>query len=596
MSRQPGKNLVWVLLMLAGIRAAVFFGLDTLNGAVSQYAETDGDVLVLEETDNGCRTVLLSGKKQNTYTVVLQSENAKPLTLMYEDTADPYRLYVNNRIVRQNINPSEPGYSTEFAYVVFDVSRADYVDKQAAVTLKRLGTVKPDVLMSVGPEKIIRNIITMRTMYHTVMLMIFLIIFFISVLLYYRDRARYMLITLIIGAVSVVKTLWLGELSAINMLLDITPKSAAMVGSVTSVINYLLYIWLLYEIFHFRIKKRYITAFGVVYTTLTALYFITGEFSTYMPLFYFGAAVIVVFQAAAYMKGKQYSLVILITYSIFAGCCFYQFAVFFGFLKKGFLTTIIIAPQVGSAVYIAGFLTALIKTYFDKIKIYEQKQKEYERLNLLRGIGHDLKLPLSVIKLNNQMIEKYGENDAETVVFAKTALDATAALEEMANNLSSYLNIKTAVGHRHAADVAGSFERLKRFCAAHENPKHCRIIYDYDEKSVSLPVNSFMLDRLLCNLADNALKYNVEVGEVKVGYRVGKVLCFTVEDTGIGIKQAQIDEITKPFYRGDVSRSIQGLGLGLSIVSEIVRSLGGELRIESKSGSGTKITVNLPIG
>ena len=108
-----------------------------------------------------------------------------------------------------------------------------------------------------------------------------------------------------------------------------------------------------------------------------------------------------------------------------------------------------------------------------------------------------------------------------------------------------------------------------------------------------------MLDELVCNLADNAVKYNRPGGRVDLTVRrEGEWAAVTVADTGIGIPREHQARIFERFYRVDKSRSKQtgGTGLGLSIVKHIVERHGGSISLESAPGAGTSVTVRLPLG
>ena len=111
---------------------------------------------------------------------------------------------------------------------------------------------------------------------------------------------------------------------------------------------------------------------------------------------------------------------------------------------------------------------------------------------------------------------------------------------------------------------------------------------------VSLPANSQMIEELIYNLCDNAIRYNNYGGKVDVSVKKtaeGVLLC--VEDTGIGISEKDRDRIFERFYRVDKSRSKQtgGTGLGLAIVKHIAVLHDARIQVDSKPGAGTKIKI-----
>jgi signal transduction histidine kinase len=97
------------------------------------------------------------------------------------------------------------------------------------------------------------------------------------------------------------------------------------------------------------------------------------------------------------------------------------------------------------------------------------------------------------------------------------------------------------------------------------------------------------------NLIDNAIKYTPPAGEIHIESRIENgELAFSVRDTGIGIATEELPCVWDRLYRGDKSRSQQGLGLGLSLVKAIVQAHAGHVAIESKPGSGSLFTLYLP--
>jgi signal transduction histidine kinase len=104
------------------------------------------------------------------------------------------------------------------------------------------------------------------------------------------------------------------------------------------------------------------------------------------------------------------------------------------------------------------------------------------------------------------------------------------------------------------------------------------------------------LRQVLTNLLSNAYKYSPEGGEVvlSLGCVNGQAV-FAVRDTGLGMRAEQLAHITERFYRADRSSGIAGTGLGMSVVSEIVGLLGGQLTLDSEPGLGTTARVSLPL-
>ena len=116
------------------------------------------------------------------------------------------------------------------------------------------------------------------------------------------------------------------------------------------------------------------------------------------------------------------------------------------------------------------------------------------------------------------------------------------------------------------------------------------------EPGIFIDMDVFLISRVVQNLLDNAFKFGVDGGWIHVALRrtaAGAEL--TVQDNGIGISQENLDKIWQRFYQADPSRQENaGLGLGLSMVQQIVTLHGGTVAVTSTPGRGTTFTVTLP--
>jgi heavy metal sensor kinase len=105
-----------------------------------------------------------------------------------------------------------------------------------------------------------------------------------------------------------------------------------------------------------------------------------------------------------------------------------------------------------------------------------------------------------------------------------------------------------------------------------------------------------MLQRMVANLIDNAIKYTQAGGRITVTLTPckNKQICLTVKDTGIGISAEDQPKVFERFFRGDQARTHSGSGLGLSLARAIARAHGGEIRIQSSIDQGSTFSVILP--
>jgi signal transduction histidine kinase len=105
-----------------------------------------------------------------------------------------------------------------------------------------------------------------------------------------------------------------------------------------------------------------------------------------------------------------------------------------------------------------------------------------------------------------------------------------------------------------------------------------------------------MIQRLLANLLDNAIKYTPPGGKVNVAVAEDekKAVRVTVQDTGVGIAPNDLPRLFERFYRCDQSRSEPGIGLGLSLARAIARAHGGDIAVTSQPNQGSAFTVTFP--
>ena len=127
--------------------------------------------------------------------------------------------------------------------------------------------------------------------------------------------------------------------------------------------------------------------------------------------------------------------------------------------------------------------------------------------------------------------------------------------------------------------------------------KH-NVSIEYDGEDAIIDANSDMIDELIYNLCDNAIRYNKPEGKVFISVKKDKdSVILRVQDTGIGIAKEHQVRVFERFYRVDKSRSKStgGTGLGLAIVKHIVANLRANLILESEEGVGTTITIKFKV-
>ena len=216
------------------------------------------------------------------------------------------------------------------------------------------------------------------------------------------------------------------------------------------------------------------------------------------------------------------------------------------------------------------------------------------RVEFTANVSHELKTPLTSISGYAELIESGMAQGEQAKTFA-------AEIHKSANRLLTLINDIIRLSQMDApmpdlkfepvdlAQIAtNTFEQLEM------SARKADVTLQLDAKPAMVEADRQMMDELLYNLCDNAIRYNVHGGSVKLEVRpVRDKVIVCVQDTGIGISPENQEHVFERFYRVDKSRSkaTGGTGLGLAIVKHIAVKHNAQIELESELGRGTKISV-----
>lgn len=231
------------------------------------------------------------------------------------------------------------------------------------------------------------------------------------------------------------------------------------------------------------------------------------------------------------------------------------------------------------------------------LDITEKEAREELRREFTSNVSHELKTPLTTIYGISDMLVGGIVKPEDIPGFAKIIRDEAGRMITLIQDILklSQLDENTFSDQRERVDLY----ELAQSAAERLRPQA-------DEKHVTISVTgerseftgiATVLEEMIYNLLDNAVKYNKQGGRADVDVRSsGDDIVVTVSDTGIGVPADSIDRIFERFYRADKShsRKIGGTGLGLSIVKHGVSLHGGSITVKSSEGSGTTFTMALP--
>lgn len=236
------------------------------------------------------------------------------------------------------------------------------------------------------------------------------------------------------------------------------------------------------------------------------------------------------------------------------------------------------------------FVDIIQKQHQDMIKNARVRQ------DFTANVTHELKTPLTSISGYAELIESGMASEDDVIRFA-------TGIRKSANRLLTLINDTIRLSELDSEEREVTMERLNLYALAETcvemlsmNAEKNNVTIHCEGRDSYVTANRQMMEELLYNLCDNAIRYNNENGSVSVEvYPRGQRTVLVVRDTGIGIPKEHQERIFERFYRVDKSRSKStgGTGLGLAIVKHIIQKHNAQIELMSENGEGTTITVFL---
>jgi signal transduction histidine kinase len=215
---------------------------------------------------------------------------------------------------------------------------------------------------------------------------------------------------------------------------------------------------------------------------------------------------------------------------------------------------------------------------------------------MLTGVTHDLKTPLTVIKVQAQLLRRRADEGLWPSI---DQIDRAST--RMARWIDELLEVATVSNAEdmHLDLQPTDLVKLARVVVEEhaQGSRRHEIVLDADAPEIVGQFDAPRLERVLDNLLGNAVKYSPEGGCVELGLRAdGDWVTVTVRDQGLGIPAADLPHVFEPFRRGgNVVGRVNGTGIGLASAQRIVERHGGVVTAESSPGAGSTFTIRLPL-
>lgn len=253
-------------------------------------------------------------------------------------------------------------------------------------------------------------------------------------------------------------------------------------------------------------------------------------------------------------------------------------------------------------------MVVLILSYQRQVYTNEQKlisEKNYadkiaeEKSSVLANISHEIRAPLNSLKGLVNILKSSNTNSTIDDKLINSVFHNITVINTTINDILSLSKLEAGsskVKHE-KIDIHSLIDDLVGMHFLNVDNQNIELINDNQlPKSILIRSNPFRIKQIVSNLITNAIKYT-EAGHIKITSQIHKntSIVITVEDTGIGISQEQMDHVFRKYYIVDNEGKSGSFGLGLYISKILSEQIGGKLSFKSKYGHGTTFTLEIPI-
>jgi PAS domain S-box-containing protein len=237
----------------------------------------------------------------------------------------------------------------------------------------------------------------------------------------------------------------------------------------------------------------------------------------------------------------------------------------------------------------------LVQRDITELKELEKKYYESQKLaaigQLSAGIAHEVRNPLSSIKMSLQILEKRMNPEGNDLKRFKIAQREVEHLEKLVSDVLIYA--KPSAPLKEPSDMKMILERALEMVEKSLTDKNIEVRKDYPEEMDQVFVDPAMVKQAFINLFQNAVDAMEQMGILTICLKdMNDSLIVEVKDTGYGIDEEDLPHLFNPFF----TRKNYGTGLGLTQVKKIIDQHDGEIEVISKKGEGTRFIITLPKG
>ena len=226
-------------------------------------------------------------------------------------------------------------------------------------------------------------------------------------------------------------------------------------------------------------------------------------------------------------------------------------------------------------------------------------EAQNQKSKFIMGISHDLRTPVAVIKGYTEAISDGVISSEEEIKNTMELITAkTNQLETMIDTLINFTKMNSTE-IRQAMKTQSITDFLTEIIKEEQTTGNVfkrKIITEINfDKDVLVPFDRQLATRVFENLFNNAMRYTKDDDTITLrAFIEEQNVIYSITDTGIGIEEKELKNIFELFYRGTNSRREEGMGIGLSVVKNIIETHGWKIEVASKKDEGTTFTVTIP--
>ncbi len=221
-------------------------------------------------------------------------------------------------------------------------------------------------------------------------------------------------------------------------------------------------------------------------------------------------------------------------------------------------------------------------------------EKERGRLlaEFIKNASHEFRTPLATISSTAYLMAR-SDDRTKRIEKADSIQGDVSRITKLVDMMLTTTALDTTPPEAVLVNVDDVLRQVRK--SFPPSPKHASITYDVRASLSAIKGFDGYLETAFAQIIENAVRFTPVDGQIIVrAYQTGDCVIVEVQDTGVGIGEADLSRIFNTFWRKDAAHSTPGLGLGLSIAQKVIQSYGGDIDVESKLGKGSLFRVKLP--